>query len=180
MASETVVIGLNWVGDNVLALPTYRALQHRFKHEGGIAVAAPEHIATLLLSAGFRNVAPWNGSTAQRIRALKRGRFRRAVILPNSFRAAVVAFAAGIGERGGYASDGRSFLLTHAVDRGQTRGHQLDDYAGLLAAVNAPRVVDEIPTIALPQQVRENARRLLREAGVAMDRPLVGVHPGGL
>ena len=30
MASDTVVIGLNWVGDNVLALPTYRALYHRF------------------------------------------------------------------------------------------------------------------------------------------------------
>ena len=29
MASETVVVGLNWVGDNVLALPTYRALHHR-------------------------------------------------------------------------------------------------------------------------------------------------------
>ena len=57
MASETVVIGLNWVGDNVLALPTYRALHHRFRSEGGIAVAAPEHIASLLASAGiFRNV----------------------------------------------------------------------------------------------------------------------------
>ena len=35
--AETVVIGLNWVGDNVLALPTYRALHHRFRSEGGIA-----------------------------------------------------------------------------------------------------------------------------------------------
>ena len=47
---ETVVIGLNWVGDNVLALPTYRALQHRYRHEGGIAVAAPLNVASLLLT----------------------------------------------------------------------------------------------------------------------------------
>ena len=33
-SSKTVVIGLNWVGDNVLALPTYRALHHRFRQDG--------------------------------------------------------------------------------------------------------------------------------------------------
>src|ERR1700740_3825779 len=87
MASETVVIGLNWVGDNVLALPTYRALHHRFRSEGGIAVAAPEHIAPLLASVGlFRKVLPWNGTTRNRIRVLRSGRFRRAIILPTSFR----------------------------------------------------------------------------------------------
>src|SRR5256885_11999733 len=112
--SKTVVIGPNWVGDNVLALPTYRALHHRFRQEGGIAVAAPEHIATLLSATGiFRRVIPWNGDTRDRIRLLKEGRYRRAVILPNSFRAAMIAFAAGIDERWGYSSDARSLLLSH-------------------------------------------------------------------
>ncbi len=181
MGSETVVIGLNWVGDNILALPTYRALQHRFRSEGGIAVAAPEHIATLLSSSGvFRKVILWNGSTAQRIRSLKDGRFRRAIILPNSFRAAMVAYAAGIGERWGYATDCRSFLLTHQVKRELPRGHQLDDYTALLAAMNAPRVVDEIPTITLPSALREKARRRLRTLGIKLDRPLFGIHAGGL
>jgi heptosyltransferase-2 len=181
MASETVVIGLNWVGDNVLALPTYRALHHRFRHEGGISVAAPEHIATLLASSGiFRKVIPWNGSTRERIRLLKNGRFRRAVILPNSFRAAMVTFAAGIDERWGYATDARGLLLTHRVPRNVERGHQLDDYTPLLAAMNAPRVVDEIPTIRLPQTTREKARRRLRQLGIRMERPLFGLHAGGL
>src|SRR5438045_8883873 len=100
MASETVVIGLNWVGDNVLALPTFRALHHRFRSEGGIAVAAPEHIATLLAAMGlFRKVIPLNGTTRNRIQVLKSGHFRRAVILPNSFRAAMITYAACIKER---------------------------------------------------------------------------------
>src|ERR1051326_4848203 len=82
MASETVVIGLNWVGDNILALPTYRALHHRYRHEGGISVAAPEHIATLLASIGiFRKVIAWNGSRRERIRLLKNACFPRAVSL---------------------------------------------------------------------------------------------------
>ena len=180
-SSRTVVIGLNWVGDNVLALPTYRALHARFRQEGGISVAAPEPIASLLSATGiFRRVIAWNGDTRERIRLLKEGRFRRAIILPNSFRAAMIAFAAGIGERWGYSTDARSILLTHRVARDEDRGHQLDDYATLLAAMNAPRVVDEIPSMMIPQAMREKVRRMLRAYGVRLDRPLFGLHPGGL
>jgi heptosyltransferase-2 len=179
--AETVVIGLNWVGDNVLALPTYRALHHRFRSEGGIAVAAPEHIASLLQASGvFREVVAWNGSTRNRIAALRNGGFQRAVILPNSFRAAVIAFAAGIGERWGYTTDARGMFLTHGIKRELPRAHQLDDYSTLLAAMNAPRVVDEIPTITLPQTIREKARKRLRALQIRLDRPLFGLHAGGL
>jgi heptosyltransferase-2 len=181
MGCETVVIGLNWVGDNILALPTYRALQHRFRSEGGIAIAAPENVAPLLVSAGVaRKVIPWSRQTGARVEALRRGRFRRAIILPNSFRAALVTLASGIGERWGYATDLRRILLTNAVRPPRARGHQLDDYADLLAALNAPRVVDEIPSVTLPSQVRERARRRLRALGIRFDRPLFGVHAGGL
>jgi len=178
--AETVVIGLNWVGDNILALPTYRALQHRYRTEGGIAVAAPENVSSLLASSGlFKKVIPWNGDMRDRIRTLRNGKFRRAVILPNSFRAAMIAFAAGIEERWGYSTDCRRLLLTHTVARAD-RGHQLEDYTPLLAAMSAPRVVDEIPTIQLPVAVRENARTRLRALGVDVDQPLFGIHAGGL
>jgi heptosyltransferase II len=181
MGIETVVIGLNWVGDNVLALPTYRALQHRFRSEGGIVVAAPENVATLLASSGVcRKVIPWSRGTRDRIAALRSGDFRRAVILPNSFRAAAVAFAAGIRERWGYGTDCRSLLLTHVVGRARQRRHQLDDYTLLLAAMNAPRVVDELPLMPLPLAAREQARRHFRALGVRVDRPIFGIHAGGL
>ncbi|HEX6177549.1 MAG TPA: lipopolysaccharide heptosyltransferase II [Thermoanaerobaculia bacterium] len=179
---ETVVVGLNWVGDNILAFPTYRALQHRYRAEGGIAVAAPHNITTLLASSGvFRSVIGWNGSTAERIRLLRRGGFRRAVILPNSFRSAMITVAAGIRERWGYSTDLRRVLLTHHVARHSSAGHQLDDYAPLLAALSAPRVVDEIPTIALPAAIRDAARQRLLALGLQPDeRPLFGIHAGGL
>ncbi len=181
MACETVVIGLNWVGDNVLALPAYRALQHRFRSEGGIAVVAPANVAPLLEATGvFKEVIPWTRSITKRIAILRERDFRRAVILPNSFRAALVAFAAGIDERWGYPTDCRRMFLTHAVAPPATRGHQLDDYTPLLAALNAPRVVDDIPTIKLPAVTREHGRKRLLEIGLHLDRPVIGVHPGGL
>lgn len=181
MVCETVVIGLNWVGDNVLALPAYKALQHRFRSEGGIAVAAPANVATLLEATGvFKQVVAWNRGTRQRISALRAGGFRRAVILPNSFRAAAVTFAAGIEERWGYPTDWRGFLLTHPIAKPAKRGHQLDDYTPLLGALNAPRVVDDIPNIKLPPSIRERGRRRLVNIGLHLDRPVFGIHPGGL
>lgn len=180
-AVETVVIGLNWVGDNILALPTYRALQRRYRNEGGIAIAAPFNVATLMASSGlFKRVVGWNGSTTQRILSLREGRFRRAIILPNSFKSAAVTLAAGIPERWGYSTDWRALLLTHHVSKDEERGHQLDDYASLLAALSAPRVIDEIPAMALPAVVREKARNALRDLGIHLDRPLFGLHAGGL
>ncbi len=181
MSCETVAIGLNWVGDNVLALPAFKALQHRFRSEGGIAVAAPANVIPLLEATGvFKQVIAWERGTGRRIAALRDGNFRRAVIFPNSFRAAFVAFAAGIEERWGYPTDLRRVLLTHPVPFAEPRGHQLDDYAPLLAALGAPRVVDDVPTIRFPAAIRERGRRKLLAIGVHLDRPLFGIHAGGL
>ncbi|HEX6085650.1 MAG TPA: lipopolysaccharide heptosyltransferase II [Thermoanaerobaculia bacterium] len=181
MACETVAIGLNWVGDNVLALPAYKALQHRFRSEGGIAIAAPTNVAPLLEATGvFKEVIGWPRSTRKRVAMLRERDFRRAIIFPNSFRAAVIAFAAGIDERWGYPTDVRGLFLTHPVAPPATRGHQLDDYTPLLAALNAPRVVDDIPTIKLSPAVREHGRRRLLEIGLHLDRPVIGIHAGGL
>ncbi|HYC88152.1 MAG TPA: lipopolysaccharide heptosyltransferase II [Thermoanaerobaculia bacterium] len=181
MACETVAIGLNWVGDNVLALPAYKALQHRFRSEGGIAIAAPVNVAPLLEATGiFKEVIAWPRSTRKRIAMLRERDFRRSIIFPNSFRAALIAFAAGIDERWGYPTDVRGIFLTHPVAPPATRGHQLDDYTPLLAALNAPRVVDDIPTIKLSASVREHGRRRLLEIGLHLDRPVIGIHAGGL
>jgi heptosyltransferase-2 len=181
MACETIVIGLNWVGDNVLALPTYKALAHRFRSEGGLAVAAPGNVTALLEATGlFKRVVPWTRSTRERISVLRAGRYRRAVILPNSFKAALVTFAAGIEERWGYPTDMRGLFLNRAVATPATRGHQLDDYTALLAALNAPRVVDDVPTIKLPKAIRERGRKGLLSIGLHLDRPVFGIHAGGL
>lgn len=181
MSPETIVIGLNWVGDNILALPAYKALQHRFRSEGGLAVAAPVNVASLLEATGlFREVLPWTRPSRARIAMLRRGSYRRAIILPNSFRSAVVTAAAGIPERWGYATDLRRPLLTRPVPTPARRGHQVDDYAQLLAALNAPRVVGDVPSIRLPARVRERGRSALVSIGLHLDRPLIGIHAGGL
>src|SRR5206468_3064192 len=56
-------------------------------------------------------------------RLLTAGGFDVAVLLPNSFRAALLVRRAKIPERWGYAADFRSRLLTRAVPRGLSVHH---------------------------------------------------------
>ena len=126
------------------------------------------------------SVIEMSNELRETIATLEGGGFELGVVFPNSFRSAWTLRRAGISERWGYSTDVRGMLLTHGVRRDSSRGHQLDDYSMLLAAMNAPRVVDEIPTIRLPQTTREKARRRLRQLGIRMERPLFGLHAGGL
>jgi heptosyltransferase-2 len=181
MKCDTVVIGLNWVGDNILALPAYRALQRRFRSDQGIAIAVPANIASLLEITGiFKQVIAVPRTMRHRVAALRSGEFRRAIVFPNSFRSALNTLLAGIEERWGYPTDHRRIVLTHPVDRNQPSGHQLDDYAELLDALNAPRLVDDVPWLRLPAAIRDTARQRLMAAGIHLDRPLFGIHAGGL
>ena len=120
--SERILIVMpSWVGDAVMATPALRAIRARF----------PAARISLLIRPSIRDVVadgPWFDdllewppdrpgwrrlmdlwAAAQRIR---RGRFHRAVLLPNSFRAALAVWLGGVPRRLGYDRDGRGFLLT--------------------------------------------------------------------
>src|ERR1700733_825201 len=118
---KILVVQPNWVGDAVMATPTLRALR---------ALYPSAHISYLMrryvkpLYAGM----PWadqlityrTGKTrakagkglfelAARLRGAK---FDLAILLPNSFKTALICKMATIDRIVGYDRDGRSFLLT--------------------------------------------------------------------
>jgi heptosyltransferase-2 len=67
---------------------------------------------------------------------LRRHAFDVAILFPDSFEAALWAWAARIPVRVGYKRDGRAFLLTHGVERTREtlQGHQVDYRLHLLNA----------------------------------------------
>src|SRR5207249_9183058 len=65
------------------------------------------------------------------IEVLRSGHYEAALLLPNSFDAARLAWSAGIPERWGYRSDFRSPLLTKAVGA-PSRVHQTEYYRHLI------------------------------------------------
>jgi heptosyltransferase II len=113
------VFAPNLIGDTVMATPTLRAL--RAGYPGAeIAVVIKPHVAPTLDAAPWidRVIAfapnakdPANRSAAL-LRTLRTGRFDLAVLMPNSFRSALMARLGGARRRVGYARGGRGLLLT--------------------------------------------------------------------
>jgi lipopolysaccharide heptosyltransferase II len=143
---RVVVLAPNWLGDAVMALPAVRAVRQHF--DGArLAVAARGSVAPLFTMVegidevialpgrgGVGAVRSWRADAA----ALAEGRFDLAILLPNAFAAALIAWQAGVKERWGVAADGRRRLLTRAVPRPSGQLHQAAYYGELVRALGIP------------------------------------------
>lgn len=114
-----VVFAPNLIGDTVMATPSMRAI--RAGHPGAeIAVVIRPHVAPTLAGVPWIDrVIPFapkaedpEHRTGPLLRLLRSGRYDLAVLLPNSFRSALMARLGGVRRRVGYARGGRGVLLT--------------------------------------------------------------------
>ncbi len=118
-----VVRGVNWLGDAVMTLPALQRLRERFP-SAHIALATHEKLCDLWKGyQAIDQVLPFSpkegiGPLVQRLR---NGQFDLAVLLPNSPRAALEAWLAGVPKRVGYARPWRTWLLTDAVPQRPAR-----------------------------------------------------------
>ena len=142
-AAGTLVVGPAWVGDMVMAQSLFKALA-RDNATGPLSVLAPPW--TLPLLAHMPEVAEGIAQPVGRGRlglharwrlgrALRRHRFARAIVLPNSWKSALPSFVAGIPRRVGYVGEARWGLL--------------NDIRRLDKAV-LPRTVDRFVALARP------------------------------
>jgi len=179
------VLAPNWLGDAVMALPLLRDLRRAWVTTE-IVVAArqpveplfsmvPDVNGTLTLDGGGGRVAVASARTnTERLAA---GNFEAALLLPNSFAAAWLVRGAGIKERWGYSRDLRGRLLTYAIPRLRTYGHQVEYYQALGTALGVP-AGPPYAALVVPDHAREAATTLLAQSGVARDQPFVVLAPG--
>lgn len=121
---RTVAVVLpNLIGDTVMASPTFRALRAGFPSDRIVAVVKPGVSPVLDGAPWFDDrilFDPRSNDPERRTRGvvdrLRRERVEVAVLLPNSFRSALLAWRSGIGRRVGYARGGRSLLLTDRLE----------------------------------------------------------------
>lgn len=153
-----LVLSPNWLGDAVMALPAISDLRRHFG-SARLTVAARRPIAplfemvdgvdavlTLPGKGGMSALTAWRDDVA----AMAEGAFDAAVLLPNSFAAALVASRAGIPEIWGFASDLRRRLLTKAVVRPRGPQHQAGYYQALaegLGMTAGPRYARVTPPV---------------------------------
>jgi heptosyltransferase-2 len=141
-----LVLSPNWLGDAVMALPAIADIRRHFG-SARLTVAARRSIAPLFEmvdgvdtvlalpgKGGMSALTSWRGDVA----AIAGGSFEAAVLLPNSFAAALVASRAGVPEIWGFASDLRTRLLTKAVARPRKAQHQAGYYQALAEGLGVP------------------------------------------
>lgn len=182
-----LVRGTNWVGDAVMTLPAVGALSAAFPKSRLTVLTKPWAMAVYQNQTGVAKVLPHSRDGAHRgllgryrlIRELHAHKFDLAVLFQNAFEAALLTALARIPERWGYARDGRSPLLTTAVELRPADLHihesfyylQILERAGISAPFTRPR-------LAPPPEDRAEAEDLLRQAGWRTGEFLLTLAPG--
>ncbi len=182
---KVVVLAPNWLGDVIMALPALADVRRHYA-EATLTIAARRPLAALAtMIPGVDGGVPLDGRGGARVVTTLRGdierlrnrQFDAALLLPNSFHAALLVHQARIPERWGFRADVRAPLLTCAVPKPRgVRLHQSEYYQHLtreLGIPPGPRVAE----IRVGDEHRAAADRLLAEHGWD-GRPLVGVAPG--
>ncbi len=189
LPARILVRATNWVGDAVMSLPALQTVRRRFP-EAEITVLARPWVADLyrrepfadrvLLYEARPGARDWQGKwrAARRLRA---GGFDAAILLPNSFESALVAWLARIPKRIGYRRDGRGPLLTDPVPRpapGEIPRHESYYYLEMLRRAGLLEELPRVEEIRLEGagQARRRGRERLRSEG--MGPGVVGVSPG--
>jgi heptosyltransferase-2 len=181
----------NLIGDTVMATPTFRALRTRFPDARCTAIIRP-HVAPVLEGTNWFDQTEFfhhrskrrEERTAAVIHRLRQMRNDIAILLPNSFRAAWVAWRAGIPRRIGYIRYGRGILLTDGLKPPRDPAGKLlpvpvvEYYLALSRLLgcrsSSPRL--ELETTASDESA---ADRALVELGLTSEDRLVCLNTGG-
>ena len=167
--TRALVVAPQWIGDAVMAEPLLAALAAR---DEAITVAAlpwvapvfgamPDVAATIELPFAHGRL-DWGAR--RRVAAALRDRFDVAYVLPNSLKAAIVPWLAGIPRRVGYRGEGRGPLLTERLANPKGRPPMVPFYGALAGAafdaarrprLHLPR--ERIETVAAAHALRAGA-----------------------
>ncbi len=168
--TRSLVIAPQWIGDAVMSEPLLARLADRGED---LTVAALPWVAPVYRAiAQVRTVIelPFahgrlDWSARRRIAATLKGRFEAAYVLPNSIKAALIPWMAGVPLRVGYQGEGRWGLLNRRLPNPAGRPPMVAFYAAL--AGGAPPTPAAHPQLRFPADVVEAALasvQLAREA----------------
>jgi heptosyltransferase II len=184
---QILVRGPNWLGDAVMCEPALRSLRRLF----------PQASITLLVKAGVAGLFESHPAVDRvflyddkgrhaglagkwRLAAeLRREAFDLAVLFQNAFEAALLTTLAGIRRRYGYATDGRSLLLSDPVAPPNRRSptHQVEYYWNLLKPLGLTAGPVRPELFVASDEERRMAERLA-QMGITAEDVVIGINPG--
>lgn len=187
---KLLIRATNWLGDAVMSIPAIREIRRVFSGWEVVILAQP-WVAELYTRENFcgriliyehkGRHAGWAGKRRLAVE-LRREGFDCAILLQNAFDAALIAWAARIPRRIGYARDARRLLLTQTAApprKGETPAHQRFYYLELLRRSG---LIGELPECA---DIRLNGAGEAAQSGLEWRQergfgtaPWIGVSPG--
>ena len=181
--SAVLVVGPSWVGDMVMAQSLFKTLKER-QPGRAIDVLAPawslpivRRMPEVREAIALDTAHGELGIGKRRRLARELPAYAQAVVLPRSFKAALVPWFAGIPRRTGFRGESRFFLINDVrpFDR-QVLDQTVKRFValGLEAGVPLPA---ELPEPALRVD-RERQAELLERLGLDTARPVVAFMPG--
>jgi heptosyltransferase-2 len=182
-----LVRGPNWIGDAVMCEPALRGLKRLFPAATLSLLVKPavaelfrhhpavDHVLVYEDRGRHRGLSGKWALAAQ----LRRTGFELAVLFQNAFEAALLAYVGGIPRRFGYATDGRSLLLSEPVAVPDRRAavHQVQYYWRLLKPLGLTGDPDSPRLFLSPDEVSQMTARLAR-SGIAESDTVIGINPG--
>lgn len=138
-----LIRGSNWLGDSVISMPAVRAIKAG-RPDAHITIAAPGKIAAAwkLVPEVDEIISLTSGSLFRTIGSIRRqARFDAAVLFPNSLRAALEVWLAGVPRRIGYRGHHRCWLLNQVISEPTRRGpieHQVHRYLQIARELGGP------------------------------------------
>lgn len=180
-----LVVGPSWVGDMVMAQSLFKMLKARYPG-CRIGVLAPAWSLPVLerMAEVDEGVAldvghgEFGWSTRRRVARSLRGRFDRAIVLPRSWKSALVPFLAGISRRTGFTGEQRYGLLN---DRRRLDKAVLDQTVKRFVALGLPAEEAAAGGFPVPRpQLAVDGGNLaeLRRVHGLSSRSAIGLMPG--
>ena len=187
-----LVVQPSWVGDAAMATPALRALRERFP-AARISYLIKRYVKPMYTGMPWadRLITYRTGKTTKKAgrtqflglaAKLRRRRFDMAILLPGSFKAALVCKIARIPRIVGYDRDGRGFLLTDKLLPTKENGKYVPSpiikyYLGLASYLGAPGR-DLTMSLFVTDAERRDADDVLARAGAPERRPWILLNPG--
>ena len=186
--SQTILVSCpNWVGDVVMATPTFECIRNNYpsariiglirQYAGGVVEDGPWFNDLIKVNdKSIRGVI----QAACRIRRLNPG---MAFVLPNSFRSALIARLGGAKKIYGYRRNGRSFLISGGPlplreNKRFIPRPMADYYLEICRWLNLTTPVQSRPSLYMSDAVQEKGRRFLKRYCISNDDTVIGMNPG--
>lgn len=178
-AGNILVVAPNWLGDGIMAMPAVQVFKQNLSPSSRLHVLVkPGQVDLWEMHQDMEEVWRFPRTGVERtalFKVLAAENYTQAVVLPNSFRSAVLPFRLGIPQRRGTRDQwGRRWLINDPVSLSDlaTR-HQQWEMARLLLG-------DPLPVTLPPPRLTapEDARTRVEEWLSPLSSPLLGLIPG--